>query len=402
MRNWVAPFIAASMIASTVSQAAPLSTWATTAQPAGIWKHNGIAGTASFLYTITGGTQAEVAPIHGDGSLGTWAPTSTLNLARSFAITLATATHVYIAGGFAGGGCCGGNTATVEAAPINLDGTLGPWVDMAPMQVARGNHAGALGAGRLYMLGDYGGDQTVESAAVLPDGSLSAWRAETSMQQLRERPAAAVVGNHLYVIGGLPFTNTVERADIGADGVLGPWEYATPTLEQRYHLGAAAIGSFLFALAGYNGTAGLASVEVAEETGGTLGPWTFATSLTAPKYNADATAIGATLYVAGDDGSVEYATLDTDSDKDGVPDDTEPSYCLGTAAGAAVTALGCAVDQVCPCAAPLGRTGWNRPNEYRRCVKETATELATQGRITAEERRALIRAARENACGVAP
>src|SRR5262249_20852783 len=122
MKTWIAPLIAASMIGGTMSQAAPLSAWATTAQPAGVWKHNGIAGPASFLYTITGGAQAEVASIHGDGSLDTWAPTSTLNLARSFAITLATTTHVYIAGGFAGGGCCGSNTETVEAAPINLDG----------------------------------------------------------------------------------------------------------------------------------------------------------------------------------------------------------------------------------------------------------------------------------------
>src|SRR5262249_10625711 len=115
----------------------------------------------------------------------------------------------------------------------------------------------------------------------------------------------------------------------------------------------------------------------------------------------DATAIGATLYVAGDDGSVEYATLITDSDHDGVPDDSEPSFCLGTAAGAAVTALGCGVAQVCARDAPLGRTAWNRPKEYQQCIKEAATELATQGRVTAEQQRALIRVARDSACGIA-
>src|SRR5262249_4752620 len=66
----------------------------------------------------------------------------------------------------------------------------------------------------------------------------------------------------------------------------------------------------------------------------------------------------------------------SDADGDGVDDGVEPCFCLGTPSGSRVTHLGCSADQLCPCAAPLGRTGWLNHGEYVRCVKNTAKDLA--------------------------
>lgn len=89
-----------------------------------------------------------------------------------------------------------------------------------------------------------------------------------------------------------------------------------------------------------------------------------------------------------------------DPDQDGVPDAEEAELCRGTASGVPVTAVGCSVDQVCPCSAPYGRVGWSKRGEYRRCVNEAATEMYTSGRISAVERNVIKRSAKTSSCGL--
>lgn len=383
--------------------AASLGPWTVGTATNGSFAHNGIAGVGGNLYTVTALTQAEAAHLNPDGSLGAWTVAGSLNAARSYAITVASSTHVYVVGGF-DGLCCGASRSDTEVAAINPDGTLSPWVVTSSMAVPRSNHAGAIGSGRIYVLGNLGGGTAVESAAIEANGSLSAWRPETAMQQSRERGAAAVVGGYLYVVGGLPFTLSVERAPIGPDGVLGAWEYASPNLKARYEVGAAAIPPFLFSVGGYNDDDGaFASVEMANTTDGSLATWSFSSPLQRPCYNCDAAAVGMTLYaVGGGDGhNVEYARLEgVDDDGDGVFDVTEPSFCLGSESGVPTTRSGCSTGQACPCSAPLGRSSWNRRGEYRGCVREILTELRAQSRVTAEQRRAIMGAARAGVCGL--
>src|SRR5438093_1105429 len=66
---------------------------------------------------------------------------------------------------------------------------------------------------------------------------------------------------------------------------------------------------------------------------------------------------------------------DSDADGDGVQDSTEACFCVGTAPGVPVTSKGCSVDQLCPCAAPLGRSAWNGHSEYTACVQGAVHEL---------------------------
>jgi hypothetical protein len=90
---------------------------------------------------------------------------------------------------------------------------------------------------------------------------------------------------------------------------------------------------------------------------------------------------------------------DSDEDSDGVTDAAEASFCPGSAPGAATTTRGCDVDQLCPCAAPLGRSRWYNRREYVWCVRAATRELQTAGAITSTERRDLVRAAAWRTCG---
>ena len=92
-------------------------------------------------------------------------------------------------------------------------------------------------------------------------------------------------------------------------------------------------------------------------------------------------------------------TLPPDSDGDGVPDSMEQCECEGTAPGMPVSAVGCSVDQACPCNAPLGRASWRNHGEYVRCVKFAAKEFVTRGVMTHDAAVATGRAAAEGTCG---
>jgi len=89
---------------------------------------------------------------------------------------------------------------------------------------------------------------------------------------------------------------------------------------------------------------------------------------------------------------------DGDRDGDGLLDAAEPDYCRNSQPGAPVTAIGCTVDQVCPCAAPLGRSAWNRRREYLGCVRQALQELRAQHRISRMTGSALHAAANANSC----
>src|SRR5262245_4325276 len=67
----------------------------------------------------------------------------------------------------------------------------------------------------------------------------------------------------------------------------------------------------------------------------------------------------------------------------------EPSLARGTGTrgrlAVPVTMLGCGTDQVCPCAAPLGRIAWNAHREYVSCIQEIIRELLSQDRIAVDQ-----------------
>lgn len=320
---------ATALVLARVAASQSLSGW-TVGPPTSSVIRSGITAVPGHLYAFTDAGQVETAPILLDGSFGDWQQTSSLNLPRTTAVGLAGSGHVYVLGGWPGTGCCVyTDNATVEVADVNGDGSLSAWRFTTPMSIARGNHSGAVAAGRLYVFGNYARSAAVESARILPDGNLSEWRPEATLQVAREGAAAAVVGNYLYAIGGLVIP-TVERAQIGEDGVLGPWQFVSPMQHARYFVGAASAQGVLFAWSGYNdGEGALASVEMATPDAGGVGGWTYTSPNTRPR-GVGGAAVGRTLYATGTNGTatefdlrtVEYASLPPiDADGDGINDD---------------------------------------------------------------------------------
>jgi len=88
-----------------------------------------------------------------------------------------------------------------------------------------------------------------------------------------------------------------------------------------------------------------------------------------------------------------------DRDHDGILDAEEPCICLQTPSNQVVTSQGCSIDQVCPCAAPLGREQWKNHAEYVQCVNGAADELVADGVLTKNQRKEIVRRAERSACG---
>ncbi len=84
--------------------------------------------------------------------------------------------------------------------------------------------------------------------------------------------------------------------------------------------------------------------------------------------------------------------LPVDSDEDRVPDYLD--QCPDTPTGEIVTAEGCSIEQLCPCAG-----SWRNHGEYVRCLHAVTTVFFQDGLITEKERRALLKQAARSNCG---
>lgn len=87
-----------------------------------------------------------------------------------------------------------------------------------------------------------------------------------------------------------------------------------------------------------------------------------------------------------------------DVDEDGVPDNID--QCTETAvtdvvADGVLNAVGCTMDQICPCDAPRGATRWRKQSSYKRCVKDNARIFLEDGLYNISEYKSAKRASRQ-------
>ena len=287
-----ASLTAAGLGASWTSSAWPFgSTWIDS---------NDVVSVGLRLYVAGGedygcGVHAQVyqAALADDGSVGSWTATSSMPGGRYMGGGTAWNGYVYHLGGRTTG--CPNPpgvplSTNVFYAKVNDDGTLGAWVTATSSLPAGVQKPGGVEAwdGNLYLLGGTGGDEvssaTVYAAPIQDDGSLGAWAQSASLPGARMagygNKFTAKWNGQLYFVGGF----------LSAGGTDTVWSSGAPRYPARgSYFNAMDFGAdkTLLGVSWSASTAGLAAVWISTaSSAGAFSDWTQAAS-------------GATLSVAG-------------------------------------------------------------------------------------------------------
>ncbi|MDB5181501.1 MAG: hypothetical protein JWP13_264, partial [Candidatus Saccharibacteria bacterium] len=202
-----------------------LGTWQTTAsfttarQDAPAMAHNG------YMYILGGkvsggmSNAVQYAPINADGTLGTWQATTSFTTARQDFPAVTYNGYLYVIGGDA-------NTATLKAdvqyAKINADGTVGTWAVTTSMIVGRQEFAATVHNGYLYVMGgEIDGNVVTSDVQFVPihaNGTLGWWDTAAPIAGARQDHTAIAYNGFIYSAGGKtsagPLTAAVEYAPL--------------------------------------------------------------------------------------------------------------------------------------------------------------------------------------------
>lgn len=235
-----------------------------------------------------------------------WQFTASMTTARWGHRTVIVGDDLFVLGG-ALNGSSGGVDAGIERASINADGTLAPWQRVGELPTARAHTAAITNGQFIYVLGGEGPNYTyrnVERVSVNGDGSLGAWVEMAPMTTKRARFAAVTAGGYLYAIGGVSMAgpaalDSVERAKLNADGTLAPWEVMSPLVMSRFNHTAVVVEPYLYVIGGVGSGDAKAIQRAMIQPDGALSDWTVAGSLTSERLEAMSVAYQGYLYSFG-------------------------------------------------------------------------------------------------------
>ena len=262
------------------------------------------------LYALGGTTLVAMSTIAADGTLGAFSAGGGASGADTVEFAFTAGGKLYEVGDFA-------STITASA-PYTLDGTIGTF---APTTTAPGTGSNLLSYAVVghYLYGFGGGREPgcgsplsyAESgntvrASLDAGGELVNFTTVASggLNIARSAFGAVVLGNHVYAIGGqTDFTKPdVEVATVDGSGMLSPFSYQAglSLVTQRSNFGTAIVDNRLYVVSGVDkNNAVLSSVEVAPiGVDGTLGAFTAAMAGATPVSISNARA-GLRLIVVG-------------------------------------------------------------------------------------------------------
>jgi len=153
-----------------------------------------------YAYAATGraedaGGTGWVGALGASGSVTEWRPLPPLPNGRitGQAAATASATHLYMSGGYTNG-----SYDWVSVARARADGSLEPWIDTSRPAIGRVGHTMAVAKDHLYLIGGEDGSgavlESVEVAAIRSDGTLEPFAAARPLPSARRFHATAVVG----------------------------------------------------------------------------------------------------------------------------------------------------------------------------------------------------------------
>ena len=257
-------WIAVGLLLVACGEDAPAADPTSASSGAGTTGTGGDGGAGGGGPTCPPGSHA--APDGGcEATLAEWSTGPSLAQRRDHHLTFVASSEagpfIYAAGGVVDNGEL---LDSIELAPIQPDGTLGPWSSASTLPEVIAGAAVAVVGTTVVMTGGYRMaavsatlSKKTDVAVLGADGTLQTWAAGPEMSLSRFHHAMVAHGDSLYVIGGLTGNNTdntpkVERAMITGSDVAA-WTEVTPLPGRRSHHSAATDETAIFVTGGLEG-----------------------------------------------------------------------------------------------------------------------------------------------------
>jgi len=279
---------------------------------------------------VTTFSDVQYAPINTNGSIGTWATTTSLTVPR-----LGLTAHVYNGFLYIVGGsgqadvqyaliCTGSNSGTGGCTATA--GTVGTWTATSTFTTGRKYHSSIISNGYLYVIGgnsSLGNLSDVQYAPINTNGTLGAFTATTSFTTARTSHTSVVYNGYVYVIGGNTAggfdtrVDTVQYAPINNDGTVGTWVATSSfNLERESHTSVVYNG-FLYVIGGVSASSFQKDVRFSRINNGgpgATGAFAATTSFTTARFQHTSVVANGYLYVMGGSngsvlGDVQYALI---------------------------------------------------------------------------------------------
>ena len=243
---------------SRIGQCGSLGFWtATTPLPDVNDENDPAAISNGYAYVLTtGSSTVNYAKINADGTLGAFAGTAKLPVAVDSGPLVASNGYLYDIGGLLFSN--GTQTSTVNYAKINSDGTLGSWARTTSLPQPLYQPSALAYNGYLYTIGGaqliIGTTSTVQFAKINADGTLGSWIATTpelSPHVTDYIPAAAANG-YVYFWTDISPDTGAYYAKINSDGTIGNWTSTVSLPSTINNQGGASYNNYLFSVGGSN------------------------------------------------------------------------------------------------------------------------------------------------------
>ncbi len=238
-----------------ISASGAVGAWTTTSSFATQRSDHASVAHDGYIYIIGGNdgstylNDVQMAPLNADGTVGAWTTTtSCTTTGRSGHAALVYNGCLYVIGGRSDPYSY---LSDVQYAHINPDGTVGSWSATTSILSGRSGHKAVAHNGFLYVLGGYDGEKqlgTVEAAPINANGTIGSWRRLNSYDRfacVESTEGAVELNGYLYVLTGCEFcfeydpwnggckdwgylSVFFQYAPLFSDGSIGMWERTTP------------------------------------------------------------------------------------------------------------------------------------------------------------------------------
>lgn len=225
-----------------------------------------------------------------------------------------TKNYLYMTGGYVNGGQghAGSNFASsCSRAPINADGTLGPWEGVTFLPSGLFSHQVIVAGNTVYLIGgsQYSNGNALFQASINADGSIGEWVTVTSNIPAgqREFSQAVLTKDRIYLVGGsygggYHATTLVASVYSGSISSFTDAGFNLPVALTQGHL--IATKNRLYFIGGFNGV-GVNTVYTTtlDGNGAISGPWTATTAFPVTVYGGSSFVTRNAAYIIGGTGA---------------------------------------------------------------------------------------------------